>query len=80
MDPHEFKKFTEDRYFTSRRSNEFYAGIFSDQIISDPTLMRAMSVEDEPFKRGTTASTLFKWIKGVIYTKDIIEALEIFCE
>ena len=35
--------------------------------------MRAMSVEGGPFKRSCTESVVFKWIKGVIYTKDIIE-------
>ncbi|XP_052758830.1 uncharacterized protein LOC128202453 [Galleria mellonella] len=79
MDPREFKKFTKEGFFTSRRSNEFYAGIFSDQTI-EQTLMRAMSVEGGPFKRGTTESTVFKWIKGIIYTNDVIEALEKFCD
>lgn len=79
MNPREFKKFTEEGFFTSRKSHEFYAGIFSDQTI-EQTLMRAMSVEGGPFKRGTTEITVFKWIKGIIYTKDVIEALEKFCD
>lgn len=79
MDPAEYEKFTEAGFFTSRRSNVFYSGIFSDQTI-EQTLMRSMSVEGGPFKRGATESVVFKWIKGIIYTKDIIESLEKFCE
>lgn len=41
--------------------------------------MRAMSVQGGPFKRGATDSVVFKWIRGVLYTKDIIESLENFC-
>lgn len=67
MDPVEYKKFTDDGFFTSRRSNEFFAGIFSDQTI-EQTLMRAMSVEGGPFKRGATTSVVLKWIKGIILT------------
>lgn len=78
MDPVEYKKFTDDGFFTSRRSNSYWSGIFSDQTI-EKTLMRAMSVEGGPFKRGCTESVVFKWIKGVIYTKDIIEGLEKYC-
>lgn len=33
MYPVEFKKFTDDGYFTSCRSNTYWAGIFSDQTI-----------------------------------------------
>lgn len=77
MDPVEYKKFTDDGFFTSRRSNIYWSGIFSDQTI-EQTLMRAMSVEGGPFKQGTE-SVVFKWIKGIIYTKDIIEGLERYC-
>lgn len=79
MDPEEFKKFTDGGYFTSRRTNIFWSGIFSDQTI-EQTLMRALSVEGGPFKRGCSESVVFKFIKGIIYTKDIIEGLERFCD
>lgn len=39
-----------------------------------------MSVEGGPFKRGATESVVFKWIKGILYRKDIIEGLEKFCD
>lgn len=55
MDADEYRKFTEEEYITSRRSNVYYAVIVSDQTI-EQTLMRAMSVEGGPFKRGALDS------------------------
>lgn len=37
-----------------------------------------MNVEGGPFKQGATDSIVLKWIKGILYTKDI-EGLENFC-
>lgn len=79
VDPVENLKFTKDGFFTFCRCNPFWAGIFSDQTIKQ-TLMRGMSVEGGPFKRGSSETVIFKWIKGIIYTKDIIEGLEKFCD
>lgn len=42
--------------------------------------MKGMSVEGGPFKRGATESVVYKWIRGVIYSKDIIEGIENFCD
>lgn len=42
--------------------------------------MRSMSVEGGPFKRGATESVVFKWINGILYTKDIMEGLETFSD
>lgn len=50
----------------------------TDQTI-EQTLMKSMSVEGGPFKRGVTENIVYKWIKGVIFTKDIIEGVEEFC-
>lgn len=77
MDPEEFTKFTEG-YFTARRSDVFFSGISTDQTIKQ-TLMKSMNVERGPFKRGVTESVVYKWIKGVIFSKDIIEGVEEFC-
>lgn len=78
MDPEEYKKFTEQGFFTSRRTNKFYAGVFSDQTI-EQTLMRSMKVAGGPFKRGASDSVVWRWIKGTTYTRDIIEGIENFC-
>ncbi|GFS53921.1 uncharacterized protein TNIN_371051 [Trichonephila inaurata madagascariensis] len=56
----------------------FFSGIANDQTI-EQTLMKGMSVEGGPFKRGATESVVYKWIRGVIYSQGIIEGIENFC-
>lgn len=73
----EYPQFTEDGFFTARRTDKFFCDIHSDQTI-EQTLMRSLSVEG-PFKRGVTESVAFKWIKAVCSTKDVIEGIEKFC-
>ncbi|GFT02706.1 uncharacterized protein TNCV_829721 [Trichonephila clavipes] len=77
MNSSEFKIFSEG-YFTSGPSDVFCSGIASDQTI-EQTLMKGMSVEGGPFKRGATENVVYKWIRGVIYSQDIIEGIENFC-
>lgn len=77
MDPTEYQQFTNDGFFTARRSDKFFCGIHTDQTI-EQTLMRSMSVEGGPFKRGVTESVVYKWIKGVSSTKNILDGLESF--
>ncbi|GFW70671.1 uncharacterized protein TNCV_2922261 [Trichonephila clavipes] len=77
MYPSEYKNFSEE-YFTSRHSDVFSSCIASDQTV-EQTLMKGMSVEGGPFKRGATESVVYKWITGVIYRQDIIEGIENFC-
>ncbi|GFY00151.1 uncharacterized protein TNCV_1342481 [Trichonephila clavipes] len=43
-------------------------GIVSDLTI-EQTLKKVMSVEGGPFKRGATESVVYKWIRGVIYSR-----------
>ena len=78
MDPADYENYTQEGFFTARRTDKFFAGVVSDQTI-EQTLMRAMSVEGGPFKRGASESVVYKWIRGVIYTKDIIDGTEDFC-
>lgn len=40
--------------------------------------LNKLCVEGGPFKRGVTESIFYKWIKGVIFSKDII-VVEEFC-
>ena len=41
--------------------------------------MRSMKVAGGPFKRVASDSVVWTWIKGTIYTRDIIEGIENFC-
>lgn len=70
---HKFK----EGYFTARHSDYLSSRILTEETI-EQTLMESMSVEGGPFKRGVTESIVCKWIKGVIYTKDILEEMEDF--
>lgn len=38
-----------------------------------------MNVGGGPSKRGVMKSVVYKWIKGVIFSRDIIEGVEEFC-
>ncbi|XP_018372446.1 PREDICTED: uncharacterized protein LOC108767205 [Trachymyrmex cornetzi] len=78
MDPEEYNKFTKEMCFTARRTDNFFAGIHTDQTI-EQTLMKSMSVEGGPFRRGATDSVVYQWINGVVCTSDIIEGMETFC-
>ena len=78
MNPEVFTQFTTNGFFTAIRTDKFFSGIFSDQTI-EQTLMKAMKVNGGTFKRGVTESIVYKWIKGVIHTKDVIEGIEDFC-
>lgn len=75
MSQQEYKKFTENDYWTVRRKNQFWAGIFSDQTI-ERTLMKLLSIEGGPFCRGATESVFHTWLKGTLNTKDIIECMQ----
>lgn len=77
MDPLEYKTFTEGGYWTIRRKDKFWSGIFSDQTI-EQTLMRSLSVEGGPFRRGAAESVVHKWLSISLCTKDVMEAVEKF--
>ena len=77
MNSTEYQKFTKDGFWTARRTNKFYSGIFTDQTI-EQTLMRQLKFEGGLFRRGVTESVAYQWIRGFIFTKDIIEGLEKF--
>jgi len=58
----ELIKFTEEGYFTIRRSHEFWSGTWSDMAI-EQNLMRAMKVKGGlTHGRGLTDSVLAQWI------------------
>ncbi|KAL7307868.1 hypothetical protein TKK_0000187 [Trichogramma kaykai] len=77
MNDEEFHNFTTNGYWTSRRSDRFYSGIFTDQTI-EQTLMRLCKLEGGLFKRGVTESVAYQWIRDFIFTKDIIQGMEKF--
>lgn len=77
MVPSEYLKFTKEGYWTVRRSDRFFSGIFTDQTI-EQTLMRLLKFEGGLFRRGFTESVAYQWIRGYIFAKDIMEGMEKF--
>jgi len=71
MSSDEFQQFTEAGYFTIRRTDKFWAGLPSDQVI-ETTLMRSLkSVGGLTHGRSTTESVKAQWIFGAAATTDI---------
>lgn len=68
MNPREFELFAQQGYFTMRRSDAFWAGVWSDMII-EQTLMRSMKSSGGMTRgRGITDSTLAKWLKATLHS------------
>ena len=79
MSRSEYRYFVKDGYFTIRRSNKFWSGIWSDMTI-EQTLMRLMKskgglTED----RGFTDSSLTKWVLGMPIMNQVSQALRYNC-
>ncbi|KYN19380.1 Cytochrome P450 4C1 [Trachymyrmex cornetzi] len=79
MDNEEYQKFTERGYFTIRRTNKFWTGIWSDMMI-EQTLMRSKTTGGLIRGRGVTDSVLGKWILGMPPAHNVTEQLERFCK
>lgn len=77
MDSEEYEKFTKNGFWTARRSDRFFSGIFTDQPI-EQTLMRLLKFEEGLFKRRVTKSVAYQWVKDFIFTKDLIEGMDEF--
>jgi hypothetical protein len=74
----EYKRFTQG-YFTIRRSDKFWSGIWSDMAI-EQILMRAMkTVGGLTTGRGLNPSTIARWVHTTPYTSRITEQIEMFC-
>ncbi|GBO35595.1 hypothetical protein AVEN_267063-1 [Araneus ventricosus] len=79
IDPIEYEKFTKDRYFTIRRKDKFWSGIWSGQTI-EQTLMKTMkSPGGLTCGRGITESVLTRWTFGMIHLHNICEEVEKYC-
>ncbi|GBO40729.1 hypothetical protein AVEN_109901-1 [Araneus ventricosus] len=79
IDPIEYEKFTKDGYFTIRRADKFWSGIWSNQTI-EQTLMETMkSSGGLPRGLGITESILTQWTLGMIHLHNICEEVEKYC-
>lgn len=73
-----YHDFVSKGYFTIRRSDKFWSGIWSDMTI-EQTLMRSMkSTGGLTRGRGLTDSVLTKWILGMPVMQKVSESIEDF--
>lgn len=65
MGTEEFKKFTSEGYFTIKRTDKFWSGVWSDMTI-EQTLMRLMkSSGGLTHGRGISDSVIMKWTQNM---------------
>ena len=75
----QFRSFTEDGYFTIRRTDKFWDGNFTDQTI-EQVLMRMLKVPGGlAHGRGINDSTRTKWVHVIPRCIPICNSLEHFC-
>ena len=78
MDADALKKYTTGGYWTIRRSNRFWSGNFTDQLI-ETILMRVLKSRGGVGQgRGVSPSTLAKMVYIITQTVPISESLEMF--
>lgn len=79
MDPTEYHKFTTEGFFTIRRTDKFWSGIWSDMTI-EQTLMRMMhSCGGLTRGRGISDSVLALWTLGMLNLHNVCDAIEEYC-
>lgn len=75
----DYERFVTKEYFTFRRYDKFWSGIWSDMTI-EQTLMRSMKSSGGLTQgRGITECTMTKWIKSMTTMIDISQQIEQFC-
>lgn len=80
MSSQEYENFVSKGYFTIRRSDKFWSGIWSDQTI-EQTLMRSMkSSGGLTHGRGVTDSVIAKWILATPILNTVSEKIEDYCK
>lgn len=79
LTPEQYLKFTTSGYFTMKRSDRFWSGVWSDMTI-ETTLMRSFKSRGGiTGGRGVSHSVLSKWLVGMNATHEICASLEEFC-
>lgn len=78
MDPIQFDKFTKDGYFTIRRSDKAWSGVWSDMVI-EQTLNRFFGT-DLRHGRGVTPSVVARYLLAMPSAFNLMECLENYCD
>lgn len=76
IDPHEFQQITRDGYFTIRRKDIFWSGIWSDMTI-EQVLMRAIKSSGGPTHgRGMIENVISRWVSNMPAACHVRECVE----
>lgn len=78
MSEQEYVKFTTHGYFTIRRSNRFWSGIYTDMCIEQLLMRSLKSIGGLTHGRGITENTLSLWILAAPACVEVAKAIEAF--
>lgn len=78
MNIYEYDKFANSGFFTIRRSEKLWSGIFSDQTI-EQALLKAMKSSGGLTHGRISDSVLAKWILSTLTLTDVCNEMEKFC-
>ncbi|XP_054714645.1 uncharacterized protein LOC129224244 [Uloborus diversus] len=79
LDQNDYNKFVTEGFFTIRRSDKFWCGLWTDMTI-EQTLMRSMkSTGGLTRGRGISDSTMAKWILSMPILVEVSQKVEEFC-
>lgn len=80
MNPHQYERFTTEGFFTIRRTEKFWSGVWTDMTI-EQVLMRAMKTQGGlTHGRGMSESVLIKFILTMIILDEVCNEMEDFCD
>ena len=78
MAPDEYDMFTSRGFFTVRRSDKYWCGIWTDMTI-EQVLMRSLKTSGGLTRgRGISPSTIAKWVNSMPAASRVIDAMETF--
>lgn len=77
--PEEFEKYSKRGFFTIRRSDKFFSGIYTDMIIEQSLMRSIHSIGGLSRGRGLTESVATSWLNTLGCTAYINDDLEDFC-
>lgn len=79
MDPYQFEIFTKKGFFTIRRTDKFWCGIWSDMCI-EQVLMRSMKTQSGlTHGRGMSENVISPFILTMIVLVEVCNVMEDFC-
>lgn len=79
MDIFEYEQFTNKGFFTIRRSEKFWSGIWSDMTIEQVLMKAIKSIGSLTHGRGLTDSVITKWVLSMILLVEVCNEMENFC-